>query len=363
MASASDQERTEDPTPRRREEARKEGRIPRSQELTMALLLLASAGLLKMAGPLFGARLLEIFGFGLASVGSAPLDLNGSVALLRELGWRALFVVAGWGTALVAVAIAIAGLQARGVFSAELLSFKWERLDPSSNVKKIGGMQSWAELVKSLAKLGIVAIAVRGTLATAWPEVMALSQQGAAGFMHVAVRYAVKLLTTAGVCYLGLALFDYIWQIWQTERQLKMSREEIKQEMKATEGDPLIKQRLRSFGRALARRQMMRAIPSADVVIVNPTHIAIALKYDPDRAPAPIVVAMGQRKVAERIKAIAREHGVPMVENKPLARALLASCRVGTMIPGELYLAVAEILAFVIRRRVAAGRGLREVYA
>jgi flagellar biosynthetic protein FlhB len=168
---------------------------------------------------------------------------------------------------------------------------------------------------------------------------------------------------TAGLSYLGLAVVDYLWQWWRTEQSLRMSKEEIKQESRQSEGDPLVKQRMRSMGRALARRQMFRDVPKADVVITNPTHIAVALRYDPDVAPAPIVVAIGQRKVAQRIKEIAREHGIPTIENRPLARALLASCKVGTMIPGELYVAVAEILAFVFRRRVARGQGLREVYA
>ncbi len=123
----------------------------------------------------------------------------------------------------------------------------------------------------------------------------------------------------------------------------------------------MLKQRMRSFGRSLARRQMMKSVPKADVVITNPTHIAVALIYDPLKAPAPIVVALGQRKVAERIKAVAREHGIPCIENKPLARALLASARVGHMIPSELYVAVAEILAFVIRRRIARGKALQTV--
>jgi flagellar biosynthetic protein FlhB len=361
--SSSDQERTEAPTEKRRQDAKREGTIPRSQELNVAVLLLVSALLLKMGGPALGARIVAIFGFGLAAVGSAPLDLDGSVALIREVGWRALLVVAAFSATLFAMALAIAGGQARGIMSGELLAPKWERLSPMANAKKVLGLQSWAELLKSLFKLLIVGIAVRGTLTAAWPDVMALAQQGPAGFVHVVQRYAVKLLTTAGVCYLLLALLDYLWQVWRTEQQLMMSRDEIKQETKQSEGDPLVKQRMRSFGRALARRQMMKAIPTADVVITNPTHIAVALKYDPDNFPAPIVVAMGQRKVAERIKAIAKEHGVPMVENRPLARALLASCRVGTMIPGDLYLAVAEILAFVFRRRMAAGKGLREVYA
>jgi flagellar biosynthetic protein FlhB len=362
--AASDQERTEEATPKRREEARKEGQIPRSQELTMAMVLLGSALLINLAGPMLGGRLLSIFGFGLASLASAPLVANGSIALVRSFGWRTLATIAIWAASLAGLALFIAGVQARGVFTTKPLEPNADRLNPGKNIKRIGGMQSWAEFVKSLFKLLIVTIAVRGAIVAAWPDTMALAEQGPAGFLHVVKKYSVKLLMTAGLCYLALALFDYLYQVWQHERQLRMSREEIKQEMRQSEGDPLVKQRMRAMGRALARRQMFREVPKADVVITNPTHLAVALKYDPLVAPAPVVIAMGQRKVAERIKAIARESGVPMIENKPIARALVAKAKVGQMIPSELYLAVAEILAFVIRRRILrGGPGLREVLA
>ena len=362
--AGSDQERTEEATPKRREEARKDGQIPRSQELTMAMVLLGSALLINLAGPMLGGRLLGIFGFGLASLASAPLDANGSIALLRSFGWRTLATIAIWAASLAGLALFIAGVQARGVFTTKPLGPNVDRLNPGNNIERIGGIQSWAELVKSLFKLLIVTIAVRGAIVAAWPDTMALAEQGPAGFLHVVKKYSVKLLMTAGLCYLALALFDYLYQVWQHERQLRMSREEIKQELRQSEGDPLVKQRMRAMGRAFARRQMFREVPKADVVITNPTHLAVALKYDPLVAPAPVVIAMGQRKVAERIKAIAKESGVPMIENKPIARALVAKAKVGQMIPSELYLVVAEILAFVIRRRILrGGTGLREVLA
>jgi flagellar biosynthesis protein FlhB len=362
--AAGDQERTEEATPKRREDARNEGQIPRSQELTMAMVLLGSALLINMAGPMMAGRMLSVFGFGLASLGSAPIDANSSVALLRSMGWRTLSTIAIWGASLAGIALFVAGVQARGILTTKPLEPKLDRMNPGKNAKRIGGVQSWAELVKSLFKLLIVTIAVRGAIVAAWPDTMALSQQGPTGFLHVVKRYSVKLLMTAGLCYLALALFDYLWQVWQHERQMRMSREEIKQEMKQSEGDPHIKQRMRAMGRAFARRQMFRDVPNADIVITNPTHLAVALKYDPLVAPAPIVLAMGKRKVAERIKAIAKESGVPMIENKPIARALVAKARVGQMIPSELYLAIAEILAFVIRRRILrGGPGLREVMA
>jgi flagellar biosynthetic protein FlhB len=159
------------------------------------------------------------------------------------------------------------------------------------------------------------------------------------------------MLRTAGIAYLALAAADYAWQLWRHEKGLRMTKEEVKQEFKNSEGDPMVKQRMRSVARQRARQQMFKDVPKADVVLVNPVHIAVALRYEPSIAPAPYVVALGRRKVAERIKQIAYESGVPVVENVPLARALIAAVKLGQMIPTELYLAVAEVLAFVMRKR------------
>jgi flagellar biosynthetic protein FlhB len=350
-----DQEKTEAPTPKRRADAREEGRVPRSPELTTSFVLLGSAMLLNAAAPL-GHQLMAVFAEGLGALANGPLSAESATGLMRQTSVRSFAVVATWGGALLLAGLAIAAPQARGILSLKPLTPDFARLSPGRNIKRVIGTQAVGELVKSLLKLGLVALAVYRALGGAWPDVMALAQQSPLGFVATTHFYTVKLLMTAGLCYLALAALDYGWQLWQHEQQLKMSRDDIREEMKQSEGDPLMKQRMRSFARALARRQMIRDVPKADVVITNPTHIAIALRYDPMSAPAPVVLAIGQRKVAERIKAVAREHGVPCIENKPLARALLASARLGQMIPAELYAAVAEILAFVIRRRLLRGR-------
>jgi flagellar biosynthetic protein FlhB len=161
----------------------------------------------------------------------------------------------------------------------------------------------------------------------------------------------VRLALTVGLAFLVLGAFDYLVQFHRTEKQLKMSRHEVTQEYKEQEGDPLIKARVRQIARQRARRRMLTQVATADVVITNPTHIAVALKYDVNQAGAPVVVAMGERKLAERIKAIAGKSGVPIIENKPLARALRAACTVGAPIPPAFFIAVAEILAYVYRIR------------
>jgi flagellar biosynthetic protein FlhB len=192
---------------------------------------------------------------------------------------------------------------------------------------------------------------VWGSITAVIPDAVVLSQTSQLGFMFIVKKYAIRMLATAGAAYLALAAADYVYQWYRHEQSLKMTKEEVKQEMKQNDGDPHVKQRRRAIARQYARKQMMKDVPKADVVIVNPTHIAIAIKYDPDVAPAPIVLAIGMNKIALRIKEIAAEAGVPMVENRPVARALLKTAKVGTMIPYEMYMAVAEVLAFVIRTR------------
>lgn len=353
---ADSDQKTEQPTPKRRQEAREKGEIPRSPELTTAVLLFGSAALLGGLGTALARSLGSIFVSALAAIGATTLDAHGAVALLQRTGWKTVAALAPLLLALSGIAVAVGALQARGVASATPMQPKFERINPLSNAKRFFGMQPTMDLLKSLAKLALVGTIVWGGMQAAWTASLALIQSAPFSLVGVVSEHALGMLRKAGLAYLAIAGVDYAWQVWQHEKNLRMSKEEVKQEMKQSEGDPLLKARMRSIGRQLARRQMFKDVPNADVVVTNPTHIAVALKYDPERHSAPVVLAMGQRKVAERIKQIAREAGVPTVENKPLARALLASARVGDLIPAELFLAVAEVLAFVIRSRATRGR-------
>ncbi len=355
MADRPEAERTEDATPRRRDEAHEEGRIPRSQELTIAVSLLASAIVLSTVAPFTGRGLFQLMGSSLANVGATTLDAGSATQLLRVTALRAFMATLGLLVALVAGSFAISAIQARGVMSLKPIMPQWSRIDPATNIKNLLGFRPIVELLKSLGKLLIVGIAVYVSIKTALPDAISLSETSQLSFALIVKKYAVRMLATAGGAYLCLAAGDYIWQWWQFEQSIRMTKEEVKQEHKQNDGDPQIKQRRRAMARSYARRQMMKDVPKADVVIVNPTHIAIAIKYDPTVAPAPYVLAIGQRKIAERIKAIAAEAGVPIVQNKPLARALLKTAKVGTLIPYELYMAVAEVLAFVLRTRGTRG--------
>ena len=351
MADGSDLERSEAPTQKRLDEARRDGRVARSPELATAALLLTAAATFKLVVPVAGGRLAQTVAGELGQLGQAA-DGGGAIMQLLHgatIDLVTIVLVLAAGTAL--SALAVAGVQGQGVLSVKPITPDFARINPLSNAGRIFGLQGLAEMGKALIKLGIVGWAVWRVLEKAWPDLIDLGARSPLAMLEAAQRHAVSLLASAGSAFLVLALADWLYQKWQLTRSLKMTKEEVRQEMKQTDGDPQVKSRMRQVARARIRRQMFADVKKADVVLVNPTHIAIALKYDPMLAPAPIVLAMGERLIAERIKQLAYAHKVPVIQNKPLARALVRSARVGTMIPAELYAAVAEVLAFVLRQR------------
>jgi flagellar biosynthetic protein FlhB len=265
------------------------------------------------------------------------------VLALTALGFLPFAAVVG------GVALLVGAGQARGTWTPKPLQPDWSRLSPVKNVKRFLSPRPLVDLLKAVFKVVVVGAVVYLALSGALQELSRLPQSGLTALIDVLRSEITRVLLAAGLALLALAVADYGFQSWQHQRQLRMTKEEVRKELREAEGDPLIRARLRSLGRSLARMRMMSAVPSADVVVTNPTHIAVALRYAPDEADAPIVVAMGSRKVAERIRRIALEAGVPVIENQPVARALFATSKVGRPIPPALYVAVAEILAFVFR--------------
>jgi len=350
MADESFQEKTEAPTPKRRKDALERGEVPRSQEVTTAFLLLAGAVVVATAASGAAVAVVNIFGMTVGKITALPVGPDGNASLIRSVVMRAFSGTAPLLLVISGTALAVAAVQARGVLSLEPLKPKWSRLDPIQNVPRIWGWKAVAELGKSALKLGVMGLVMWRVIGTVFARVQALPQQSPMALLKVAQDYATRLLLWAGLAYLIVAVADYAYQIWQHEKQLKMSREEIRKEVKESEGDQVVKVRRRTMARQLARRRMLLSVSEADVVVTNPTHIAVAIKYDPELSDAPVVLAMGERKVAERIKEIAREHDVPTVENRPLARALFATATVGQPIPVDLFVAVAEILAWVYRQ-------------
>ncbi len=351
MSQETYQDRNEAPTPKKRKEARDKGEVPRSQELTTAFLLLASALVVSQGANVLATSIGGIFTQAARGASGANWGLDGTVGWLRQVGWTTLGAIAPILLAMAGTALIVGGIQARGVLTVEPIKPKLSRLSPQKNIKKIWGIQAPVQLAKSLMKFGIITLAVSVALAGVQNELPGLAQQGPYALLKFIQAQAVRILMAAGLAYLILALADYGYQVWRHEKSLKMSKEEIKKEMKETEGDQILKIRRRTMARSLARKRMLLSVSDADVVITNPTHIAVALKYDSDVAPAPVVLAMGARKMAQQIKKIAMDSGVSVVENKPLARALYKTAKVGFPIPIELYVAVAEILAWVIRQR------------
>jgi len=364
MADTDSGEKTEDPTGKRLEDARDKGQIAKSPEFTTAAFLLGFLLILSFAGPPLWRFLVDTMGMTLVEAGDTTRTDAGLVDWLQGLGFRTILAMLGMTSAMAVIAIMVQAIQTGGLLTTQPLAPNFARLNPLNNAKKILGTQSFVELGKSLLKLGIVGWAVYASLADAWPDLQGLVLNPTPTAMLQQVgRYGLRLVRNAGLMYLVLAAADYGWQRFRTFEDLKMTKQEVKDEARQQEGNAEMKSRRRQVARERIRRAMFAAVPKADVVIVNPVHIAIAIKYDPAVAPAPYVVAVGERKIAQRIKELAFQAGVPVIENKPLARAMIKLVKVGTMIPVEMYLAVAEVLAFVMRQRERFGAGWRGTVA
>jgi flagellar biosynthetic protein FlhB len=292
-----------------------------------------------------------------AALADGPLTVGDAAGVLRTTALGLVGALLPFAVGVTATAALVGALQARGVFSAKPLAPKWSHVDPVAGLRRIVSPEAIAHFLKAMAKVAALGAVTYVVIAGSWPGLVALTDAGPAAAAAVTRSLVTRLAVVTGVAFFAVAAFDYGFQWFRHEKSLRMTREEVVREHRETEGDPLVKARLTTLARAQARKRMLRRVPGADVVVVNPTHVAVALRYDPQVAPAPVVVAMGERKLAERIKALALAAGVPVIENPPVARALLATGAVGRPIPPALYAAVAEILAFVYRRR-AAERGL-----
>jgi flagellar biosynthetic protein FlhB len=358
MAQESGQERTEQPTARRLSEARAEGRVPRSQELSAAVTLLVGAALLGAAG---GRALTDFAGQffreSMQALTSDALGAEGAVFMLRHLTTGLLRAVLPVTLGIAAMLIVVNLAQTKGLVTWKPIQPKFNWLDPVAGLKRVVAPETWFNLLKSLVKITILGLITWSVVRGAWPELVSLAETGPAAVGEVLRAISVRLVLVVGLAFLALSLVDYAWVRWRYVSGLRMTKQEVVYENRDTEGDPMVKARQRSLAIQRARQRMLQAVPKADVVVVNPTHIAVALRYDPSEAPAPVVVALGERKLAERIKALARRHHVPVIENRPVARALLATATVGKPIPPALYIAVAEILAFVFRMRAMRDRG------
>ena len=351
MAEESFQEKTEQATPKRREESAKKGQIAKSQELNSAVVLMAGLGGLWMLG---GMMYRDLSGF-TVNILSGPQLVDVSLGNIWTLAFNwALFYFGVSGPIMIVLGVAafvVSISQVGFTINEEALSLKLQRLDPVAGAKRLVSKRSLVELVKGLFKISIVGYI---SYITIMPELGTMATLLDVGIGETFAYIAMMIMRVGfrtAIVLLVLAALDYAYQRWEHSNSIKMTKQEVKEEQKQTEGDPQVKMRIRSLQREAARRRMMDDVPQADVVITNPTHYAIAIQYDPEEMAAPVVVAKGQNLIAQKIKEIAREHDIPCVENKPLAQTLFRAAEIGHEIPEDLYKAVAEVLAYVFRLR------------
>ncbi|MDJ0757792.1 MAG: flagellar biosynthesis protein FlhB [Woeseiaceae bacterium] len=349
MADEPQEERTEQPTPKRLADAKKKGEVPRSRELTMAGVTLAGAGaLLVMAGPI-GGNLVSTFGGGFSIERQKIFDASFLPVALSES-----FISAFTGLIpliiVLLAAVFLSGTAIGGVsFSVKAFAFKPERLNPIKGLKRIFGPNGLMELVKAMGKFSLV-----GALAVAWlwfssEELASLGRQPVDSAIAHALKICGMSLVIVSCGLIVIAAIDAPFQLWQFHKKMRMTRKEVRDEMKDTEGRPEVKSKIRTLQQQAAQRRMMEDIPIASVVITNPTHYAVALKYDENSMGAPRVVAKGKDLLAKRIREVATEHDVPLFSAPPLARALFRSTDLGDEIPAKLYSAVAQVLAYIFQ--------------
>ncbi len=343
------QERKERATPRKRQKARQRGHTARSPELTSAAVLLAGLLALRWTGPAAWDSLQTLARSTLGALPAREWAVADFQQAFSAWAWLGLGLVLPLLATVMLAGAATSVAQVGFLVSLDPVAPSLSRLDPVAGLRRMFSRRAGVELIKALAKVLVVGyvtyLAVAGEAARL-PDLVGMEPRAALPVLGV---IAQRVAWRAGLALLVMGVLDLAYQRWEYEQSLRMTRQEVKEEFKETEGHPHVRARIRERQRQLATRRMMAAVPRADVVVTNPVHLAVALQYDPAVADAPRVVAKGQGHLAERIRRLAAEHQVPLVQNPPLAQALYRLCEVGRVIPAELYRAVAEVLAFVYR--------------
>ena len=349
----ADDEKTEEATPKKKSEARKKGQVPQSAELSTVCTLMVGFLVINAFSNGFITRIYEYMRH---SFSADVLNKNLTDLSVHNLFTTSLlfiltcFIPIGIFVLLGGVAAHL--LQTGWLFTTETLKFKFDKLNPIAGFKRIFSPKSLIQLLKAVFKLSIVAWVIIGTyrdqaLPLAELSLLTPSLQTAAKIWRIIFNMIIRIC----LILLVLAVLDYMYQRFEYRRSLRMTKQEVKEEHKQAEGDPLVKSKIRQRQRQMAMRRMMQQVPKADVVITNPTHLAIALLYDENKMTAPQVLAKGEGFIANKIKELAKEHRIPLVENKPLARMIYKTVEIGDFIPSNLYQAVAEVLAFVYNLR------------
>ncbi len=342
-------EKTEQATPKRREEARKKGQVAKSPDLTTALILLGVFLAIKISGPGSYQVMADYTRQTLSSFPQGDWRIEDVSNLFN--GMVSVSVQAALPIALTAlmVGLIVDTAQVGFNFTMSGLSMDFGRINPAHGLKRMFSRKALIDLLKAMVKAGLVGWIIYSSSLRDYDQLQVLAGMDLSEAFALVGGITMGALWKVGLVLLVLAGFDYWFQRAEFERSLMMSKQEIKEETKSTEGDPAVRARIRERQRAMARQRMMQQVPKADVVVTNPIHYAVALKYEAGKMEAPEVLAKGQGYIAQKIKEIAMAHGVEVIENRPLAQALFKSVEAGETIPGELYQAVAEVLAFVYK--------------
>lgn len=354
----SAQEKTEEPTPKRKQKAREDGDTARSKELTtFAVLLVSTFGLFFFGGRISDA-MLAISSGSFSVARDTLLDQNMMIAFLAAAFYDMFWALLPFFACIVLAALvgptAIGGF----LFSSKALAPKWNRLDPIAGIKRMFSLKSLVELFKGIGKVVLVIAVAYLLLKIMEPELLGLSRQA----LETAIAHSIDLSLWAAIflssTMLVIALIDVPYQMWDHTKKLRMSRQDIKDELKNTEGKPEVKGKIRQMQMQMAQNRMMSDVPDADVVITNPTHYSVALKYKPGETTAPIVVAKGVDHIALKIREVAKLHNIEFVESPALARAIFHTTDLDQEVPEGLYVAVAQVLAYVFQlKEFRAGRG------
>lgn len=357
MAADTGQERTEEATPKRLLEAREKGQVPRSRELnSMALLLASGGGFLVMGGDILGG-LRDLLQRSLTIKNAQDISGNAMLEILANTLLDSFIILVPLFVLLVVVALMTPIGLGGWSFSMKAVSFKIEKLDPIKGLGRIFALKGLMELMKVLGKFALVAGISAVIIWSLIDELVGLGSEP----LHLALIHVAKLCSwsflACSAALIIIAAIDAPFQLWQHNKQLKMTKQEVKDEHKETDGRPEVKGRIRALQQELSSRRMMEAVPTADVIITNPTHYAVALSYDPLSMKAPVVVAKGADIIAANIRTVAQQHQVAIVSAPPLARALYASTELEQEIPAGLYVAVATILTYVYQLKATGANG------
>jgi flagellar biosynthetic protein FlhB len=350
MAADGGQERTEKATGKRRQEARRKGTVAQSREVPSVLILMTALGFFYFAGSWMFGHISEFIGWFYQHMDTLRFEtVTDAHVLSVEIIDQVFLILAPFFLPILIAGMAGNVFQIGFEIHGEPMKPNLAKLNPISGLKKLVSLRSLVELGKSIVKILFVGGIAYGLIKSEMAGFPALMQQEVGDIFIFIAKLAFKICFFVCLALIILAVLDYIYQRWQYEKNLKMTKQEVQDERKQTEGDPKVKGRIRRAQLEMARRRMMEAVPEADVVITNPTHLAVALKFDASEMIAPTVVAKGSGHMAERIRLIAQDYQVPIVEDKPLAQALFKMVEIGEFIPVELYRAVAEVLAYVYR--------------